>query len=97
MVDATPQTHTRRLLVLLSLAVLLVTGNAAAQQQADTLFQPVVAKPAYAPGAGPVVFVNEAHHNSPCDTGLSVALPILRRIFSSIPSFPPGKKWRSNT
>ena len=63
MVDATPQTDTGRLLVLLSLAVLLATGNAAAQQQADTLFQPVVANPAYAPSAGPVVLVDEAHHN----------------------------------
>ena len=63
MVYATSQTDTGPLLVLLSLAVLLATGNAVAQQQADTLFQPVVAKPAYAPSAGPVVFIDEAHHN----------------------------------
>ncbi len=61
--DATPQTVTGRLLILLSLGALLATGNAAAQQQADTLFQPVVANPAYAPGAGPVVLIDEAHHN----------------------------------
>ncbi len=63
MVNAPPQTDTGRLLVLLSLGAFLAIGNAAAQQQADTLFQPVVAQPAYAPGAGPVVLVDEEHHN----------------------------------
>ena len=63
MVDATPQTDTRRLLVLLSLGAFLAIGTAAAQQQADTLFQPAVSNPAYAPGAGPGVLVDEAHHN----------------------------------
>ncbi len=63
MVDATPQTDTGRLLVLLSLGAFLAIGTAAAQQQADTLFQPAVSNPAYAPGAGPVVLVDEAHHN----------------------------------
>ncbi len=61
--NATPQTNTGRLLVLLSLGAVLATGHAAAQQQADTLFQPVVAQPAYALGAGPVVLIDEAHHN----------------------------------
>ena len=37
--------------------------DASAQQQADTTFQPVVARPAFAPEAGPVVLVDEAHHN----------------------------------
>lgn len=57
------QTDPRRLVVLLGLVAWLATGHAAAQQQADTLFQPGVANPAYAPGAGPVVLVDEAHHN----------------------------------
>jgi hypothetical protein len=37
--------------------------GAAAQQVADTLFRPHVAAPAFASGAGPVVILDEAHHN----------------------------------
>lgn len=33
------------------------------QQRADTTFQPVVDKPAYDPGGGPVVLVDAAHNN----------------------------------
>ena len=61
--DATAQTHAGRVVVFLSLMLLLGSVNASAQQQADTTFRPVVAQPAFAPGAGPVVLVDEAHHN----------------------------------
>ena len=43
--------------------LLILLGGAAdasAQQQADTTFRPVVAHPAFAPEAGPVVLVDEA-------------------------------------
>jgi hypothetical protein len=36
---------------------------AAAQQVPDPEYQPAIAAPAYAPGTGPVVCVDEAHHN----------------------------------
>ena len=44
-------------------AMLLTTGTATAQQVADTAFRPPIARPAYAEGAGPVVAIDEAHHN----------------------------------
>lgn len=34
-----------------------------AQQVADTNFKPAIASPAFAPGRGPVVAIDEAHHN----------------------------------
>lgn len=63
MVDAAPQAAPQRLLLLLSLALVFVAHPAAAQQQADTTFRAVVAQPAFAPGTGPVVLLDEAHHN----------------------------------
>lgn len=43
--------------------LLLLVAPAAAQQRADTTFQPVVENPVYPPGAGPVVLLDAAHHN----------------------------------
>jgi hypothetical protein len=34
-----------------------------AQQVADTAYKPVIANPAYQSGKGPVVFIDEGHHN----------------------------------
>ena len=48
-----------RTLVLLALLPSLL----AAQQVADSAFRPTVARPAYPAGQGPVVCVDEAHHN----------------------------------
>ena len=39
------------------------TSAAEAQQVADTAFAPPIARPAFAPGTGPLVVVDEAHHN----------------------------------
>lgn len=51
----------------LSLALLalvaLAPASATAQQQAATEFTPVVENPAYATAAGPVVAIDEGHHN----------------------------------
>ncbi|HTU99491.1 MAG TPA: DUF4350 domain-containing protein [Luteitalea sp.] len=46
----------------LSCALLLST-TAHAQQVADTAFAPSITRPAFAVGAGPLVVVDEAHHN----------------------------------
>lgn len=43
--------------------VLLAAAPAAAQQVPDREYRPAIAKPEYAQGAGPVVCVDEAHHN----------------------------------
>jgi len=53
-----------RSLSLLTLAAALAADRPAyAQQVADTLFVPAVGSPAHATGKGPVVLLDEAHHN----------------------------------
>jgi len=50
--------------VALATVLVGVAGAAAqAQQVADTAFAPPIVKPAFAAGAGPVVVLDEAHHN----------------------------------
>lgn len=44
-------------------------GSAAAQQVADPAFAPPIPQPAFAAGAGPVVLLDEAHHNFHTATG----------------------------
>src|SRR3712207_3909026 len=44
-------------------ALLLACAAAPAQQVADPDFKPGVARPAYREGRGPVVLIDEAHHN----------------------------------
>ena len=41
----------------------LISANISAQQIADTTFNPVIAKPEYALGKGPVVALDEGHNN----------------------------------
>jgi hypothetical protein len=53
----------------LLMAVLLVPRTASSQQVADTSFDASVASPAYPPGSGPVVAIDEAHHNFHTMTG----------------------------
>jgi len=52
-------------------AVLLLAaaGRLGAQQVADTAFHPPIARPMYAAGAGPVVALDEAHHDFHTVTG----------------------------
>lgn len=45
------------------LALTLLATPLAAQQVSDTAFHPAIAHPAFAPGTGPVVGIDEAHHN----------------------------------
>lgn len=46
------------------LLIFLIAGALlTAQQIPDTTFRPFIHNPVYAPGEGPVVFIDEAHHN----------------------------------
>ncbi len=49
--------------IALALGLGSIPESARSQQVPDTLFHPPVAAPAYRPGQGPVVRVDEAHHN----------------------------------
>ena len=49
--------------LLLALAALLAAGLPAQRQYADTLFSPPIDDPAYAPGAGPAVYIDAGHQN----------------------------------
>lgn len=52
------------LFTLLLLVALMPFGGAVhAQQVADTQFRPTIARPAFAAGKGPIVLLDEAHHN----------------------------------
>lgn len=65
--------------VLVALAPFAVS-DAIAQQAVDSLFLPTIANPAYAPGEGPVVLVDEGHFNVHVGEGSDVAfLEFLRR------------------
>jgi hypothetical protein len=46
-----------------TIALLLLCSAALAQQVADPNFKPPIAAPAYQQGRGPVVLIDEAHHN----------------------------------
>ena len=46
-----------------ALLALLTAPPALAQQVPDTTFAPPIASPAFAPGEGPVVLIDEGHHN----------------------------------
>jgi hypothetical protein len=46
-----------------ALLILLIAPPALAQQVPDTTFSPPVPSPAFAPGTGPVVLIDEGHHN----------------------------------
>jgi hypothetical protein len=49
--------------------LLILLASSQAQQVADTTFNPPIAKPAYSPGSGPVVMLDEAHFNFHTATG----------------------------
>ena len=55
--------------LLLPVALLALPAGARAQQVADTVYRPRVAASAYAPGQGPVVMIDEAHHEFHTMTG----------------------------
>ncbi|KPL13904.1 MAG: hypothetical protein AMS23_02850 [Bacteroides sp. SM1_62] len=48
------------ILILISLGLFI---SMYAQQVADTAYKPVIHDPAYEPGKGPVVYIDEGHHN----------------------------------
>jgi hypothetical protein len=51
------------------LAATWLAGDAGAQQVADLAFAPPIPQPAFAAGTGPVVLLDEAHHNFHTATG----------------------------
>ena len=49
---------------ILPVAFFMITALAASSQQvADTAYSPVIVHPAYAPGSGPSVYIDEGHNN----------------------------------
>jgi len=70
----------RRIAVLFALAALSYAPQARSQQVADSSFAPTIASPAYPEGRGPVVFIDEAHHNFHTSSGRFFAFAkMLRR------------------
>lgn len=49
--------------ILFTLLMFTIAGLAAAQQVPDSAFRPNILSPAYPPDLGPVVMIDEAHHN----------------------------------
>lgn len=52
-----------RWFALLTWALLAGPPSSSAQQVPDSSYAPVIAQPAFAPGAGPRILIDEAHHN----------------------------------
>jgi hypothetical protein len=48
---------------LITILLIMLSASCVAQQVADTLFNPEIKNPAYAPGKGSVVMIDEAHSN----------------------------------
>lgn len=57
----------------------LAAGGAHAQQVADSNFSPPLPRPAYKEGAGPLILLDEAHHNFHTTTGRYLAFARLAR------------------
>ena len=53
----------KRALTLIILIWLVLSSGLTAQQVADTDYNPLIKNPAYAPGSGPVIFIDEGHFN----------------------------------
>jgi hypothetical protein len=65
--------------LLLAAALVVLAGPSAAQQVADSAFAPRVGRPAYKEGAGPLILLDEAHHNFHTTTGRYLAFAKLAR------------------
>ncbi len=69
-----------KLAAALAVLVPFAVSDAIGQQVSDSLFLPAIVNPAYAPGEGPVVLVDEGHFNAHVVEGSDVAfLEFLRR------------------
>lgn len=55
--------------LLVATGLIIVSTSAFSQQRADTLLQLEIASPRYRPGGGPVILLDEAHHNFHTTTG----------------------------
>jgi hypothetical protein len=60
-------------------ALLFLASVAGAQQVADSAFAPPIPHPAFRGGAGPVVLIDEAHHNFHTAEGRYLAFSRLAR------------------
>ena len=63
----------------LMMAAALLASGAKAQQVADTAFKPPIPNPAYQPGRGPVIMLDEAHFNFHTADGRYLAFAELLR------------------
>jgi hypothetical protein len=84
-----------RTILIAFVMILLFVGQPFAQQVADTTFMPEIASPAYPEGEGPVVLIDEAHHNFHTAGGRYLAFArLLRRdgylVRPSDQRFTPG-------
>jgi hypothetical protein len=62
-----------------ALLILLVASGLQAQQVADSAFAPPVPRPAYKEGLGPLILLDEAHHNFHTTTGRYLTFAKLAR------------------
>src|SRR5687768_14050180 len=65
--------------IVVTTVALFMARSVAAQQVSDTTFNPRIAQPAYAEGRGPVVLIDEAHHNFHTAEGRYLAFARLLR------------------
>lgn len=79
-----------------ALLVLFVGLPALAQQVADTTFAPPIAAPAFAPGAGPVVMVDEGHFNFHTLSGRFAAFARLVERDGFVPRAHAGRCTRAS-
>lgn len=76
-------------IIFLIFASLVLLSNMHAQQVADTAYQPAIHEPAYEPSEGPVVFIDEGHHNFHTKEGRYKAFSnLLERDGYVVRSFP---------
>ena len=62
--STSPSVRARRAVDIVATLLLLLSASIAhAQQVSDTTFTPRVSKPAFRPNAGPLILIDEAHHN----------------------------------
>ena len=53
----------KKTLLVVIIFTIVLSASLEAQQVADTDYNPVIESPAYAPGSGPIIFIDEGHFN----------------------------------
>ena len=82
-----------------TLAVYLaLTASVSAQQIADTTFNPVLNKPEYEKGKGPVVYIDEGHNNFHTSDGRYIPFArLLRADGYKVKGFPGSGQSNSDS